>query len=151
MGPPKGLSLPAKPESEHHQPLAELIAREGITLREAATRLKFAITSEEAGNLFRTKGFQRLLRAERNRYFAEVGQDIEWRRKTAIGMMLHCVQQLIEHGEFDKAAEVILKAARVEGWLGAETSVNVFAGLTQKELDSLQSKIKEKATAPTAN
>ena len=121
------------------------MAREGVTLREAATRLKAAISTEDAANLFRTKGFQRLLRQERNRYFAEVGQDGEWRRKTAIGMLLHCCQQLMQNGEFDKAAEVILKASRVEGWLGSETSVNVFAGLSQRELDSLQAKIKEKA------
>lgn len=121
------------------------MAREGITLREAATRQKVALSTEEAANLFRTKGFQRLLRSERNRYYAEVGQDIEWRRKTAIGMLLHCAKSLIENGEFDKAAEVILKASRVEGWLGAETSVNVFAGLSQKEIDQLRSKIKEQS------
>lgn len=120
------------------------MAREGVTLKEAATRLRVPIGTEDAANLFRTKGFQRLLRGERNRYYAEVGQDGEWRRKTAIGMLLHCAKELIQNGEFDKAAEVILKASRVEGWLGAETSVNVFAGLSAKELDTLRNKIREK-------
>jgi len=127
------------------------MAREGVTLREAATRLKVPIGTEDAANLFRTKGFQRLLRAERNRYYLEVGQDIEWRRKTAIGMLLNCANQLMTNGEFDKAAEVILKASRVEGWLGAETAVNVFAGLSQKDLDTLRTKIKEKSTLAPAN
>lgn len=140
-----------KPELEFHQPLAELIAREGVTLREAATRLRIAITSEDAGNLFRSKAFQRLLRAERNRYFLEVGQDVEWRRKTAIGMLLHCVKELMQAGEFDKAAEVILKASRVEGWLGAETQVSVFNGLNQKDIDALRTKIKEKVANSEAN
>ena len=127
------------------------MAREGITLREAATRLKVPIQTEDAANLFRTKQFQRLLRAERNRYYLEVGQDIEWRRKTAIGMLLTCVNQLMTNGEYDKAAEVILKASRVEGWLGAETAVNVFAGLSQKDLDTLRLKIKEKSAASPTN
>lgn len=93
------------------------------------------------------------MRGERNRYYAEVGQDPEWRRKTAIGMLLSCVQRLIEDGAHDKAAEVILKAARVEGWLDSETQVNVFANLSQKDLDAVREKLKEKAaaSAPTAN
>jgi hypothetical protein len=127
------------------------MAREGITLREAATRLKVPIGSEEAANLFRTKGFQRLLRSERNRYYLEVGQDVEWRRKTAIGMLLHCVQQLISNGEFDKAAEVILKASRVEGWLGAETQVSVFNSLSQKDLETIRTKIVERKQLADTN
>ena len=94
------------------------MAREGVTLREAATRLKIPISTEEAANLFRTKGFQRLLRAERNRYYLEVGQDAEWRRKTAVGMLLHCIKELMQAGEFDKAAEVISKPAESRGGLG---------------------------------
>ena len=140
-----------KPELDWMQPVAEMMSREGVTLREAATRLKVPIGSEEAANLFRTKGFQRLLRAERNRYYLEVGQDVEWRRKTAIGMLLHCVNQLIQNAEFDKAAEVILKASRVEGWLGAETQVSVFNSLSQKDLDTVRMKIKEKELALDAN
>lgn len=138
--------MPANPEIAWHQPCAELMAREGVTLREAATRLRAPITSEEAANLFRTKSFQRLLRSERNRYYLEVGQDAEWRRKTAIGMLLHCAKSLIEAGEFDKAAEVILKSARVEGWLGAETQVSVFNSLSHKDLEQLRIKIQEKAS-----
>jgi hypothetical protein len=143
--------LATKPEEAFHQPVAELMAREGITLREAATRLRVPIGTEEAGNLFRSKSFQRLLRGERNRYYLEVGQDAEWRRKTAIGMLLHCIQQLMTNGEFDKAAEVILKASRVEGWLGAETQVSVFNGLNQKDIDALRTRIKEKLAQPEAN
>lgn len=143
--------MPAKSELESHQPLAELMAREGITLREAATRLRVPVGTEEAANLFRTKGFQRLLRVERLRFFGEVGQDPEWRRKTAIGMLLACAQRLMEDGAHDKAAEVILKAARVEGWLDSETQVNVFAGLSQKDLDAMKAKIAAKATDVPAN
>jgi hypothetical protein len=143
--------MATKPESEYHQPIAEMMAREGVTLREAATRLRVPIGSEEAANLFRTKAFQRLLRGERNRYYLEVGQDAEWRRKTAIGMLLHCVNQLIQNAEFDKAAEVILKASRVEGWLGAETQVSVFNSLSQKDLDLLRTKVKDKIASADAN
>lgn len=143
--------MPTKSELEWHQPIAEMMSREGVTLREAATRLRVPIGSEDAANLFRSKSFQRLLRAERNRYYLEVGQDAEWRRKTAIGMLLHCIQNLMTNGEFDKAAEVILKASRVEGWLGAETQVSVFNGLSQKDLDTLRTKIKDKVAATDTN
>ena len=143
--------MPAKPEEPWMQPVAELMAREGITLKEAATRLKVPIGSEEAGLTFRSKLFQKILRSERNRFYAEVGSDSEWRRRTAIGMLLNCAKQLMEAGEYDKAADVVLKTARVEGWLGNEQQINVFAGLSQKDLDGMRAKLQEKAKQAAAN
>lgn len=133
--------MPAKSETSWYQPAAEMVAREGVTLKEAASRLAVPADSQEIGNLWRSKLFQRLLRAERHRYFLEVGSSPEWRRKTAVGMLLDCAQRLMEEGSFDKAAEVILKASRVEGWLDSEQTVNVFAGLSQKDLDNVKAKL----------
>ena len=136
--------MPAPPELEWYQPAAELMARQGLTLAEAATRLKVPLNTEEARNTFRTKTFQRLLRAERLRYYGEVGRDPDWSKKTAIGQLLHCIQELMTEGEFDKAAEVILKAAKIEGWLGNEgTQVTVFGSLSQRELDEARQKLRK--------
>lgn len=132
-------------EAEWWQPCAELMAREGISLREAATRLKAPITSEQAASTFRLRGFQKLLRSERNRFFLEIGQDAAWSKRTAIGQMLYLVSRLIDEGQHDKALEGLLKVARTEGWLGAESNVNVFAGLSDKELSELKNRVAAKS------
>ena len=131
-------------EAEWWQPCAELMAREGVSLREAATRLKAPITSEQAASTFRLRGFQKLLRSERNRFFLEIGQDAAWSKRTAIGQMLYLVSRLIDEGQHDKALEGLLKVARTEGWLGAESNVNVFASVSDKELADMRLKLIEK-------
>lgn len=121
------------------------MAREGLTLEEAATRLKVQISTLEAKNAYRTKAFQRLLRTERNRYFREIGTDREWSKKTAVGKLLACAEELYARGEYDKAAEVILKATKVEGWVGEAGNVNVFAGMTGRDLDQIRAKLQARA------
>jgi hypothetical protein len=134
--------MPKIDELEWQQPAAELIAREGLTLAEALTRLHIPVGKEEASKLFRSKHFQSLLRSERLRFYAEVGRNPEWSRKTAIGQLLTCIQNLMDEGEFDKAAEVILKATKVEGWLGNETQVTVFNGLSAADLERIRTKLR---------
>jgi hypothetical protein len=134
--------MPVMPEEVWYQPVAEVMAREGLSLAEAATRLSVPITKENAAKLFKTKQFQTLLRVEKLRFYAEVGRNPEWSRKTAIGQLLVCIQELMSAGEFDKAAEVILKATKVEGWLGNETQVTVFNGLSQRDLEAIRTKLR---------
>lgn len=143
--------LPRPPESEWHQKACELIVRESVSLAEAATRLKVTIGAIESANLFRTKSFQRLLRAERLCYYQELGRDPDWGKKTAVGMLLHCAAELRDAGDYDKAAEVILKCAKIEGWLSNEVAqISVFGNLSQKDLDDARARLqgKPKELAP---
>lgn len=100
------------------------------------------MTSAESANLYRTKTFQRLLRAERLRFSRELGTDPDWGKKTAVGILLLCAQKLQEESQYDKAAEVILKAAKIEGWLSSDApNVTVFGGLSQRELDDARARL----------
>lgn len=141
---PPEKTLPTTPEESWHAPVAELVAREGISPREACTRLKVAVGNEEIANLFRTKGFQRLLRNARQQFYMEIASDITWSRRTAVGKMLYLVDRLMENGENDKALEGLLKVARVEGWLSNETQVNVFNNLTDSELEGIKTRAAER-------
>lgn len=134
-----------KSEETWWQPCAELMAREGLALEEAATRLKVPITSPDARNTYRSKPFQRLLLTERNRHFREIASNREWSKATAVGILLDCCERLREAGEFDKAAEVILKAAKILGWVGETGNVQVFAGMTGRELDQVREKLVKRA------
>ena len=142
--------MPAIPEADWMQPAAQLMAQEGISLREAATRLRIPLTNEVAATTYRLKIFQKLLRQERNRFAMEVANDPAWTKRTAIGQMLACVQHLMEAGEFDKALEGLLKVARVEGWTNSEANINVFAGLTDRELADVKGKIAARTNGPGA-
>lgn len=126
------------------QPAAELVAREGVSLREAATRLRIPLTNEQAANFWRTKSFQKLLRAERQRYYLEIASDPAHCRKAVVGKMLYLVDRLLDNNEPDKALEGLLKVARVEGWLAGEQSVNVFNSLSDQDLAALKQRALEK-------
>ncbi len=119
------------------------MAREGLSLREAATRLQVALSSEDVANLFRTKGFQKLLQTERYRFFREIAGDPEWSKRTAIGQMLYANQRLMEQGEYSQVIEGVLKVAKLEGWVGSESTVNVFGGLSQVEFDQMRQQLKD--------
>jgi hypothetical protein len=133
-----------KEEKPWWAPAAELMAREGLTLAESVTRLGVAINTIEARNTFRSAQFQRLLLTTRNRHFREVGTNAEWSKKTAVGQLLECAAALFARGEFDKCAEVILKATKIEGWVGEAGNVNVFAGMTGRDLDQIRAKLQER-------
>lgn len=137
--------MPLLPQPEWLQPAAEIVAREGLTLAEALTRLAVPLKTSEIANTWRSKAFQRVLRSESNRYYSEMGQDPSWVKATAVGQLLHCAAQLIKKGEYDKGAEVILKAAKVQGWLSAEAQVNVFAGLSGREMEEVRKRILEQS------
>jgi hypothetical protein len=122
---------------------AELIVRESKSLKEAVTQLSIPLTTAECENLARRAGFQRLIRQARHRYRAEVASDPGRNKQSTIGLFQILVEKLVEEGELDKAAEVLYKLARVENWVGEGGNINVFAGLTQKDLDEMRAKIKE--------
>lgn len=139
-----------KTEESWWQSAAELMAREGLALDEAATRLKIAITSQEARSTQRSKPFQRLLLTERNRFFREIASNREWSKATAVGILLDCCERLRQEGEFDKAAEVILKAAKILGWVGETGNVQVFAGMTGRELEQVREKLVKRVKSETS-
>jgi hypothetical protein len=44
----------------------------------------------------------------------------------------------MEQGEYSQVIEGVLKVAKLEGWIGSESTVNVFGGLSQLEMDGLR-------------
>jgi hypothetical protein len=41
---------------------------------------------------------------------------------------------LMREGEYDKAAAAIEKLGKLEGWVGGDSNVNVFAGLSARDI-----------------
>src|SRR5690242_1202712 len=109
------------------------MVRQGITLRQAAADLGQMLTVEEAEDAFRRRSFTRLLWAARNRWFAEIAEDPERSKAAKIGQLEILAKKLEDEGAHDKAAEVIFKIAKIEGWLTPDSTVNVFGSLSAKE------------------
>lgn len=132
---------------------AELMVRDALGLKEALTHLGVALTTQECQNVLRRKSFQALLRTTKTRFQAEVANTPGRNKTSAIGQLQILADQLQRDGEFDKAAEVLFKLCKLENWVGEGQTVNVFGGLTQKDLDEMRAKLKEQegTTVATVN
>jgi hypothetical protein len=117
------------------------MARTGVSLEEAATELGQAITSGECRNILRRKSFNRLLWENRHRYFNQLSQDPNFKKDSILGKLIYLAQKLEDEGAYDKAAEAVLKAAKVAGFVGPESTVSVFGELSQADLDAIRRKL----------
>jgi hypothetical protein len=136
---------------EWHIEAVALMAQLGCGLKEAATILEVDVTSEECNKILRRSGFNRLLWEARHRYFSNLGSDPNFKKDTAIGMLLDKAKKLDEIGEFDKSAEVLFKIAKMTGWVGPESTISVFGELSQRDMDTIRTKIAQDAVQKRVN
>lgn len=121
-----------------------MMVREGKSFRQAATECNVPMTTEDAENFFRRAAFQRVLRQSRHRFHMEIGRDPERTKSATIGQLQVCADNLMKEGDFAKAAEVLLKISKIEGWVGPDSSVNVFSGLSQAQIDQARETLRKK-------
>jgi hypothetical protein len=126
---------------------AELMARNGLSLAQAVSELGIEITSDDVSNVLRRRSFTKLLWEARHRYFNELANNPNFKKDTIIGKLVSLAQRLEDQGDYDKAAEAILKAAKVAGFVGPESTVSVFGELSQSDLDQIRKKLEEGATS----
>jgi hypothetical protein len=136
--------MPRKPEEPYFHKVAERMVREGVSFRVAATEEGVNLTSIEAENIFRTKAFQKVLWEQRHKYAQEVANDPGATKVSAAGMMLIAIQKLLEEAQWDKAIAGIEKLAKLQGWMGIEGQVNVFAGLSEREYEQVKKKLEQR-------
>jgi hypothetical protein len=131
----------AKEVQSWYEKAADKMVRENKMLVQVANEMELAITSRELLNIEKTKAFQQILWTARNAYYKEIASDPERTKYSMLGAMTLIVQKLMEEGKWDKAAEAILKLAKIEGWVGTEGNINVFAGLSDKQLEEIERKV----------
>ena len=123
--------------------VAERCAREGISFRQAASDEGISLTSIEAENMERRKAYQEILWNARHRYAQELANNPQATKSSAIGMMMQAIQKLLEHGDWDKAIAGIEKLSKLQGWVGADTNVNLIAGISTKDLEKIKAKLQD--------
>lgn len=133
--------MPQK-EASWYQSAVEAIAREGVTLRQYVANAELALTSIECERIFKSKRFQELLRAEREKYQSEIATTPGRNKTSLLGLAYMLIWKLIEEAQWDKAILGIEKLSKIEGWQGADTNVNIFAGITAQDIDKMKAELR---------
>jgi len=55
--------------------------------------------------------------------------------------MIILAEKLMHEGEHEKAGNLLEKICKIEGWTGVDTNVNIFAGLTMKDIQDAKARI----------
>lgn len=136
-------------EEPFYARLAAIMVREDKNCWQAATDLELGLTNEECTLLMKNQRFQQILRTERLKLYNELASDPNRSKHTLIGQAMFCVEKLMEQDSYDKALAGLLNIAKIEGFVGSDTNVNVFAGLSSRELAELKQKLKSQKSDMT--
>ena len=121
---------------------AEIMVRESKSLPQAVTDLGISLSTLECKKVEKRPSFHRLLWDARNKWSKEVADIPSRGKQSTIGMLQFLAQKLQDDGQYEKAAEVLFKLAKLEGWVGNESTVNVFGNLSNADLEKLKTKVK---------
>jgi len=124
-----------------------LIVRQNLTLRQAEQQLGQEVTAQEADNIQGRIRFQDALEEARLSYYTEIGANPRLTKDAVVGQLYKLAERLASDREDYKAADSLLKLAKVQGWVGAEPdSLSVmFSKFSQADLDEMKRRAKEMA------
>ncbi len=131
----------------------QLIVRQILSLRQAAQQLGQEITPQQADNIQGRRRFQDALEEARLAYYAEVGGNPRLTKDAVVGQLFVLAQRLAADREDAKAADALLKLAKVQNWTSGEDYKDkpVYANLTQADIDRLKAEIKAKQEQQNAD
>jgi hypothetical protein len=123
----------------------QLMIRENLSLRQAAAQLGIEITPQQADNISGRIRFKDALDEARLAYFTEIGSNPRLTKDAVVGQLYQLATRLAADREDFKAADALLKLAKIQGWMGYEPDPlqKAFAALTQEDIDQLRGEIRE--------
>jgi len=137
--------------SRKPEPLAEwmteaipLMVRQNLTLRQAAQQLGQEVTPQEADNIQGRIRFQDALEEARLEFFSEIGANPKLTKDVVVGQLYKLAERLEADHEFYKAADALLKLAKVQWPSGEDYKEKpVLDRLTQADIDRIRQEMKE--------
>ena len=137
--------MPRKPEPLEpwmHDAI-QLMIRENLSLRQAAQQLEVELPPQQAANISSRIRFQHALDEARLEYFTEIGSNPRLTKEAVVGQLYLLACRLADDREDAKAADALLKLAKIQGWLGyePETMFKTVGSLNQSELDELKQRL----------
>lgn len=128
------------------------------SIQVAAASLNLRLTKEELVRVSQREEFKVFLRAERNKLRRKVAQDPSQGKDALIGAMLLAIEGLIQECEWEKVVSACEKLAKVQGIIGVESNINVFAGMTATDIKNEKDRIlkeiessKQPSQSPNSN
>src|SRR5438128_2091630 len=127
------------------------MAQNNMSFKQAVNELGLGWEPHECELISKRKEFKQVLRTEKNTLYGDVANMPGRTKSTAVGMLLVSLENLLEQGEFDKVISGVEKLARLEGWLGADSNINVFAGLTSRDIAEQKQKLLDSIKGTSAD
>lgn len=122
-----------------------------MPFKQAAGELKIDWTAAECDKIARRTEFKRILREVKYSFHAEVANTPGRNKSSAIGMMQVAIENLLAEGEWDKAVAAIEKLAKLEGWMGSDSNIQIFAGLTARDIAEAKERIQKQVAEQRPN
>lgn len=119
------------------------MVRTGSSLKAAASEIGHTLDLDEADKITRRRDFKEILDSERNKFYQAVANDPTRTKSAIIGRMMVLADKLVADGEFEKAAGVLDKLGKMEGWNGGEGNINIFGGLTARDIAEARERISQ--------
>lgn len=129
------------------QQVAEKMIREGITMKAAVGLLEIKLTPQECDLVFVRKEFQDILQSETDKHREELANRPGRGKSTAVGLMLIAIEKLAAQEQWEKVVNALEKLSKLEGWQGADSNINVFAGLNARDIAEAKARLKEQIDA----
>ena len=123
-----------------------LMVRQNFSLRQAAQQFGQEITPQQADNIQGRIRFQGALEEARLKYYAEIGANPRLTKDAVVGQLFVLAQRLAADREDAKAADALLKLAKVQNWTSGEDYKDrlVYANLTQADIYRVRAKLRSK-------
>jgi hypothetical protein len=139
--------MPRKPEPLEPWMLEaiQLMIRQNLSLRQAASQLGVEITPQEADNVAGRVRFQEALEEARLAYYTEIGSNPRLTKEAVVGQIYKLASKLTEDREDYKASDALLKLSKIKGWVGYEPDslYKTLSVLSAKELDEVREHLKQ--------
>jgi len=123
----------------------ELMAKYDLSLLQAAEELGQNVSVEEAAALQDRKPFKEALEEARLANYVEIGSNPRLCKEAVVGMLYKFAERLSADGEDYKAADAVLKLAKVKGIIGAEPDSlwKTFSTFSQADIDGIKKRLNE--------
>ena len=133
--------LPAK--NVWMKQLAEEMVESGSSISVAASNLGLPLTKDELIRTANREEFQAFLRKAKNELRTRVADDPARSKRAAIGALALAIEGLLNEAKWVDAVAAIEKLAKIEGWVGSESNINIFQGMTARDIEAEKKKILE--------
>jgi len=125
-----------------------MMLAERVSFEHAAMTLGHAFENcDEAARYMRRKAYRDAWERQQRAYYESKANPAAHSKAINTGKMLDDSDRLRQAGRFKEAAEILFSVAKMEGWVGPETSTTIFQDLSGAEIERLRDALAKRREA----